>query len=78
MRRVLVVVFWSGLMTLASLSSEAAPAPAPSPSPSAWGVSLFNGRDLSGWDTWLGIPHASVTGLDLPKDEAGKYTAAQG
>jgi 3-keto-disaccharide hydrolase len=78
MRRVLVVVLWSGLMTLASLSSEAASAPAPSPSPSVWGVSLFNGRDLSGWDTWLGIPHASVTGLDLPKDEAGKYTAAQG
>jgi hypothetical protein len=78
MRRVLVVVLWSGLMTLASLSSEAASAPAPSPSPSVWGVSLFNGRDLSGWDTWLGIPHASVTGLDLPKDEAGKYTVAQG
>jgi hypothetical protein len=76
MRRVLVVVAWSGLAALASLSSEAAPAP--SPSPSVWGVSLFNGRDLSGWDTWLGIPHASVTGLDLPKDEAGKYTAAQG
>ena len=51
---------------------------APSPSPSVWGVSLFNGRDLSGWDTWLGIPHASVSGLDLPKDETGKYTAAQG
>jgi len=78
MRRVLVVVFWSALMTLASLPSETAPAPAPSPSPSVWGVSLFNGRDLAGWDTWLGIPHASVTGRDLPKDEAGKYTAAQG
>jgi hypothetical protein len=53
-------------------------APSPSPSPSASGVSLFNGRDLTGWDTWLGIPHASVTGLDLPKDATGKYTAAQG
>ena len=48
------------------------------PSPSVLGVPLFNGRDLSGWDTWLGIPHASVAGLELPKDEAGKYTAPQG
>ena len=54
MRRVLVVVSWSALLTLASPSSEAAPAS----SPSVWGVSLFNGRDLSGWDTWLGIPSA--------------------
>ena len=51
---------------------------APSPSPSGGWVPLFNGRDLSGWDTWLGVPHASVTGLDLPKDDTGKYTAAQG
>jgi hypothetical protein len=43
----------------------------------AW-TSLFNGKDLAGWDTWLGIPHASVSGLDLPKDETGKYTAPQG
>jgi len=50
----------------------------PSPSPSVLPISLFNGRDLTGWDTWLGIPHASVAGLDLPRDEAGKYTAAQG
>ncbi len=64
------------LMTLASIPIQAAPSPAPSPSV-GW-TSLFNGTDLSGWDTWLGIPHASVTGLDLPKDETGKYTAPQG
>jgi hypothetical protein len=71
-RAVVVVV----LMALASIPIQAAPSP--SPSPSVEWTSLFNGRDLAGWDTWLGIPHASVTGLDLPKDEAGKYTAAQG
>ena len=38
----------------------------PSPSPSVAWTSLFNGKDLAGWDTWLGIPHASVSGLDLP------------
>jgi hypothetical protein len=62
------------LMALVSVSIQAAP----SPSPSADWTSLFNGRDLAGWETWLGIPHASVTGLNLPKDDAGKYTAAQG
>jgi len=41
-------------------------------------TSLFNGHDLSGWETWLGIPHASVTGLDLPRDAAGKYTQPMG
>jgi hypothetical protein len=51
---------------------------APSPSPSVAWTSLFDGRDLSAWDTWLGIPHASVSGLDLPRDDGGKYTAAQG
>lgn len=35
---------------------------------------LWNGKDLSGWTTWIGKPHASV---DLPgaaKDEKGNYT----
>jgi hypothetical protein len=79
MRRGVTVFSSFVLMIQASVVFlQAAPSPSPSPSPSVWGVSLFNGRDLSGWDTWLGIPHASVTGLDLPKDEAGKYTAPQG
>jgi len=68
--RAVVVV----LIVLASLPILAAPPP----SPSAEWTSLFNGRDLAGWQTWLGIPHASVTGLALPRDEAGKYTSPQG
>jgi hypothetical protein len=39
---------------------------------------LFNGRDLSGWDTWLGIPHPSVQGLDRPRNAEGKYTEPLG
>lgn len=35
---------------------------------------LFNGRDLSGWTTWLGKPHASVNLPGEPKDEKGAYT----
>jgi hypothetical protein len=39
---------------------------------------LFNGRDLAGWETWLGRPHASVSGVDVPKDEKGAYTGVVG
>jgi len=39
---------------------------------------LFNGRDLTGWETWLGIPDRSVAGLDLPRDPDGRYTAPLG
>jgi hypothetical protein len=41
----------------------------------AW-RSLFNGKDLAGWDTYLGPPHPSVEGLDqlkLKRDAKGKY-----
>ena len=34
---------------------------------------LFNGKDLTGWDTWLGKPHKSVAGLELKKNNAGDY-----
>ncbi len=40
--------------------------------------SLFNGKDLNGWDTWLGRPHASVAGLDLKKDDKGQYAGVVG
>ncbi len=40
--------------------------------------SLFNGKNLDGWHRWLGIPHPTVRGLDLPKNNAGEYTAPLG
>ena len=43
----------------------------------AW-ASLFNGHDLAGWETWLGIPDQSEVGLDLPRDQDGRYTSALG
>jgi len=43
----------------------------------AW-TRLFNGRDLSGWETWLGIPEKSTAGIDLPRDADGRYTAPLG
>ncbi|MCU0779645.1 MAG: DUF1080 domain-containing protein [Akkermansiaceae bacterium] len=39
---------------------------------------LWNGRDLSGWTTWLQKPHASTEVPDLPRGADGKYTEAIG
>ncbi len=40
---------------------------------------LFNGKDFDGWDTYLGIPDRSVTGLDdLAKGDNGRYTEPVG
>jgi len=35
---------------------------------------LFNGRDLGGWETWLGRPHASLEIAGLARGGDGKYT----
>src|SRR5687768_109226 len=40
--------------------------------------SLFDGKSLAAWDTWLGIPHKSVSDLDQPKNEKGEYTTVLG
>jgi hypothetical protein len=39
--------------------------------------SLFNGKNLSGWYTYLGIPDSAVIS-DLPRDSSGKYFKAAG
>ncbi len=41
------------------------------------GDSLFNGKDLTGWYSYLAIPDSSVHS-DLPRDSAGHYFAAPG
>ena len=45
--------------------------------PAGWRP-LFNGKNLDGWDTYLGIPHASVTGLELKKNDRGGYAEPLG
>lgn len=35
--------------------------------------SLFNGKNLEGWDTWLGKPHRSVEIPGLKRTEKGDY-----
>ena len=39
---------------------------------------LFNGRDLSGWETWLGRPHLSIDLPNLARGTDGKYTQPVG
>ena len=39
---------------------------------------LFDGKTFNGWTKYLGVPHQSNQGIDLPKDENGKYARAFG
>lgn len=39
---------------------------------------LFNGRDLTSWDTFLGRPYKLTEVPDLPKDARGEYTQPVG
>lgn len=39
---------------------------------------LFNGQDLDGWETYVGVPNASVEVPGLEKDSTGNYTAPVG
>jgi hypothetical protein len=39
---------------------------------------LFNGKDLAGWDTYLGKPHKMIEVPDLKKNDKGEYTEAVG
>jgi hypothetical protein len=41
-------------------------------------TSLFNGEDLTGWETYIGVPKASVDVPGLEKDTTGNYVAPIG
>jgi len=55
---VLIVLMWSGPAACAA---------------EAW-RSLWNGKDLSGWSTYLSRPHASTAVEGLARDAKGNYT----
>jgi hypothetical protein len=42
------------------------------------GQSLFNGRDLAGWETWLGKPHKAIDVPGLERNDRGEYTGPVG
>jgi hypothetical protein len=66
------------MLAIALVAGISAAAETPRAAPDKDWRPLFNGRDLAGWDTWLGIPHASVQGLDRPRNAEGKYTEPLG
>jgi hypothetical protein len=39
---------------------------------------IFNGRDLTGWETFLGKPHKLVEAPGQPRDDQGEYSNAIG
>ena len=41
-------------------------------------IPLFNGKDFTGWDTWLGKPHPSVDLPGLRRDDVGAYVQPVG
>ena len=45
---------------------------AAAPPQNAW-TSLWNGRNLDGWTTWIATPDRTVTVADVKRDETGKY-----
>jgi hypothetical protein len=48
-----------------------------SPAEDGW-KPLLNGKDLSGWETWLAKPHRSSSFEGLAKNEKGDYTEGLG
>src|ERR1043165_5943132 len=40
-------------------------------------ISLFNGKDLTGWDTWLGRPNGEKEAVGLNKDPKNVYTVVE-
>jgi hypothetical protein len=49
------------------------PEPASGGKEKGW-IPLFNGKDLNGWDTWLGRPHGEKEIVGLNKDPRKVYT----
>src|ERR1700722_4982491 len=50
--------------------------PAPAGEKPGW-TSLFNGKDLDGWDTWLGKPHKGKEVIGLNKDPDKVYSVVE-
>ena len=66
MKKFFLVLPLLAIMFLISCSSD-----------SQW-ESLFNGKDFTGWEIYLGIPHASVDVPGIERNEEGVYTKSLG
>jgi hypothetical protein len=71
--------FYLAVLVPAALAGAAGPAVRPGGEggkAEKW-VSLFNGKDLDGWDTWLGRPHQGKEVVGLNKDPSKVYTVVE-
>ena len=66
MKKVFLVFPLLAMMFLVSCDSKA-----------QW-ESLFNGKDFTGWEVYIGVPHSSVDVPGVQRDEAGRYTQPLG
>jgi 3-keto-disaccharide hydrolase len=64
------------LICLALSLALVGPTAAEKPEAGGW-RQLFNGKDLSGWDTWLAKPQGSKEPIGLNKDPKKVFTVAQ-
>src|SRR5437763_462783 len=70
-------MFRTRLLALAALAAALAINPAtlaPGAQQKEQWTQLFNGRDLDGWDTWLGKPYKATEPVGLNKDPKGVYS----
>ena len=65
------------MLALPAVAASARPAGAAGQPGGAW-TPLFDGRDLAGWETFLGKPHQLVVVPGEPKNDRGEYLAPIG
>jgi hypothetical protein len=70
-------VLGAGLLALFVTLVLVVPAPMPAGEKKDPWTSLFNGKDLKGWDTWLGKPHKEKEVVGLNKDPKKVYTVVE-
>jgi hypothetical protein len=66
-----------GLAAAAALAVLAAPGPTGGAAQKTEGTPLFNGKDLGGWDTWLGKPYKGKEVVGLNKDPKKVFTVVE-
>jgi hypothetical protein len=67
----------AALLTALGCTPLTTSAPAvPAAKPAGW-EQLFNGKDLTGWDTWLGRPYKGKEPVGLNKDPSGVYSVVE-
>ncbi|MBC8127036.1 MAG: DUF1080 domain-containing protein [Gloeobacteraceae cyanobacterium ES-bin-144] len=62
---------WSAILVILMIGGSAVHAE------QSW-QSLWNGKDLTGWTTWLAKPHPSAVIADAAKNDSGEYAAPIG